>query len=135
MNTECKCDSPKAQVQTIFTGLPEYLFIKVGRCQPDMSKIYKKLKFEPEFEIDFPVDLRNSIEGNDQRKVKRHYHLTGIIIHHGQTCDTGHYSSIINLQSNWIYCDDMMVKDIDMNSPNDIEYIQKNCCVLLYKSN
>jgi ubiquitin C-terminal hydrolase len=130
INTECKCELPSAQVQTIFTSLPEYLFIKVGRCDSTTSKIYKKLKFSNEFDIDYPINLEKNIKGIDKRKVNSHYNLIGIILHHGQTSNTGHYSSIIKLDNNWFYCDDLLVRPIDIG--NDIEYIQKNCCVLLY---
>lgn len=133
LKTECDCSSPIAQVQTIFTNLPEYLFIKVGRCKSDFTKIYKSLKFEYEFDIDYPINLEKSIEGTDTTKLNRHYELIGIILHHGESINSGHYSSIVRLQNNWIYCDDMMIRDFDMNSTTDIEYIQKNCCLLLYR--
>jgi len=132
LNTECKCDSPKAQIQTIFTSLPEYLFINVGRCDYTTRKIYKKLLFNSDFNIDNPIHLENSIKGIDIRKKNNHYILIGIIIHHGETSNSGHYSSIIKHNEEWIYCDDLRIVKIDIN--NEMEYIQKNCCVLLYKN-
>lgn len=131
-NTECNCTSPRAHVRTVFTSLPDYLFIKVGRCRSDLSKIYKKLKFESVFELDYPLNLQNNIQGIDKSKLKKQYQIIGMIIHHGQSMDSGHYSSIIKSPTGWMYCDDLNIKEIDINV--DLEYIQMNCCVLLYRS-
>ena len=135
INTECGCSSPTPSVQTILTKLPEFLFIKVGRCKYDTTKIYKRLNFNFEFQLDYPVHLQNYIHGTDtQRKIKQ-YVLIGIIIHHGDTSNTGHYSALIRggPSDRWVYCDDMRVVEIDIDS--QLEYIQKNCSLLLYKSN
>ena len=132
INTECNCNSPKAKVQTIFTSLPNYLFINVGRCKYDTTKLYKKLKFVKEFTIDYPLDLKQSLNGTDTRKISRTYQLSGIIIHHGNSSHSGHYASIIKMNEDWIYCDDGMIGKVNID--NDMEYIQKNCFVLLYSS-
>lgn len=129
-NTECNCDSPRAQAKIIFTKLPTYLFIKVGRCRYDTTKLYNRLNFVKEFVIDHPFDLRQSIIGKDMRKIENHYTLIGVLIHHGNSSHSGHYASIVKTDDDWIYCDDMMVGKVNID--NDMEYIQKNCCVLLY---
>ena len=73
INTECGCSSPTPSVQTILTKLPEFLFIKVGRCKYDTTKIYKRLNFNFEFQVDYPVHLQNYIHGTDtQRKIKQY---------------------------------------------------------------
>ena len=135
INTECGCSSPTPKVQTILTKLPEFLFIKVGRCNYDTTKIYKKLKFNYDFQVDYPVNLQNYINGNDKTRRIKQYILVGIIIHHGDTSHTGHYSAIIrgNVSDRWVYCDDMRV--VEINIEEQLEYIQKNCSLLLYKSN
>jgi ubiquitin C-terminal hydrolase len=132
LNTECNCESPKAKVQTIFTSLPEYLFIKVGRCGYDTNKIYKNLKIVHEFDIDYPIDLEKSMNKTDMRKITNYYRLIGILIHHGNTSNSGHYASIVKMNDDWIYCDDGLISKINID--NDIEYIEKNCCILVYKT-
>lgn len=135
INTECGCASPVPKVQTILTKLPEFLFIKVGRCRYDTTKLYKRLKFNFEFQLDYPLHLENYINGTDNKRKIKKYVLVGIVIHHGDTSHTGHYSSLIrgNVSDRWVYCDDMRVVEIDIDS--QLEYIQKNCSLLLYKSN
>jgi uncharacterized UBP type Zn finger protein len=132
LNTECNCSSPKAKVQTIFTKLPEYLFIKVGRCQYDTNKVYKTLRIDKEFDIDYPLDLQKSMNGSDKRKLNKHYQLIGILIHHGNSSNSGHYASLVKLNDEWNYCDDGSISKV--NFENNIEYVQKNCCILLYKN-
>ena len=134
INTECGCSSPTPKVQTILTKLPEFLFIKVGRCKYDTTKIYKKLKFNSDFQLDYPVNLENYINGTDTKRRIKQYFLVGIVIHHGDTSHTGHYSSIIrgNANEKWVYCDDMRV--VEINIEEQLEYIQKNCSLLLYKA-
>ena len=135
LNTECGCDSPVAKVQTILTKLPEFLFIKVGRCRYDTTKINKRLNFNFDFQLDYPVDLQNYINKTDSSRKIKQYVLVGIVIHHGETSNSGHYSALIRGSANdrWVYCDDMRVVEIDIE--NELEYIQKNCSLLLYKSN
>ena len=134
INTECGCSSPSPKVQTILTKLPEFLFIKVGRCKYDTSKIYKRLKFNSDFQLDYPLNLHNYINGTDTNRKIKQYILIGIVIHHGDTSHTGHYSAIIrgNANEKWVYCDDMRV--VEINIEEQLEYIQKNCSLLLYKT-
>jgi len=136
INTECNCNSPKGQVQTIIKYLPPFLFIKVGRCNPDTTKNYKKLKFSERFEIDYPTNLEKVLNNTEEslNKVVRVYKLRGIIVHFGQSSTTGHYVSIIKHDSdnNWYCYDDLSVQKFDLIQ--NIEQIQRNCCVLLYDS-
>lgn len=133
INTECNCDNPKGQVQTIIKNLPSFLFIKVGRCNIDTTKNYKKLKFTDEFEIEYPFNLERFINNKDNTKIIKRYKLMGIIIHTGDSSLSGHYTVIIKNNNEWFHCDDLSVNQIDIYS--NLEHLQKNCSVLLYHSN
>ena len=128
---ECNCVNPKRMVQIVLSDLPEYLFIKVGRCDNYLRKINKQLTIAKNFSLTTPTDLKELCETGNTIHNSHKYDIIGIIVHYGASLNSGHYVSFIKKSDKWFLCNDSHViemKNFSLNMPE----IQSHSCVLLY---
>lgn len=130
---KCKCDSNNQKsynIKTVFTSLPKYLFINVGRYDNHQRKIMKMVEIENLFKISIPVNLNDVLLKKNNDKIQYHYDLIGVTIHNGMSLDSGHYTAYSKCGDQWFYCNDNSVSKCDITEKkNDICL---NCTVLLY---
>jgi len=130
-NYECSCNNQKLFIQTVLTDLPTYLVIKVGRGDNFLRKINKKLTIANNFTLSTPVSLKDVCESGDSKKINHNYSLTGIIVHYGNSLNSGHYVAFIKKNGKWFLCNDSSITQLD-NFNHNISEIENNSCVLLY---
>lgn len=79
--------------------------------------------------LKFPKILDMSKFINDSANTPRLYHLSSIIIHEGQTTNSGHYITFIKKKNNWFKFNDEKVeklKDLNLKVDVDDEAAKKN---------
>lgn len=94
--TESKEKLINVSAISYFTSLPKVLIINLKRYLNDQRKIFDKIDFPFEFDID---PYLKSKELNIYTK----YELTSIIMHHGSAV---HYTTYIKKENLWYHCDD-----------------------------
>jgi ubiquitin C-terminal hydrolase len=130
-NHVCNCLEPKRSVQTVLSDLPDYLVIKVGRCDNFLRKINKQLVIAKNFTLTTPTNLNQLCETGYSDQISHKYDISGLIVHYGHSLNSGHYVSFIKQNDKWTLCNDSDVREIPNFSLNMPE-IRSNSCVLLY---
>lgn len=101
----CKKNT-NAEKENIFCILPKFLFLNVCRFEYKDGKFNKNMK---------KIEWSNEIEIDDQK-----FKLKGLILHHGNSIDYGHYSSIVTYNDDLLHINDeniSVVIDKDIGDP------------------
>lgn len=117
----------KAWKKIIFCRLPQYLIINVNRFQQSIHNnkvtIAKNNK-----KIEYPLENLQIKSNNCDSEIINKYSLKGTIFHHGNEINSGHYTSLININNSLIH-----INDEELNIVND-QY-KGDTYLFLYKLN
>lgn len=133
----CNCDNVGITIQTVLTDVPKFLIVYINRCLYDRQhKLNGKIQIASKFEITTPSSLEDRCANKPYHDISHKYALYGIIIHTGNTRNSGHYYTYSkNHNTNvWYMCNDKSVHEVENFDPNDSN-IQSNCSALLYIKN
>jgi len=129
---KCNCNnSNNIYIQHAITHLPQYLFINIARYNNSIHKNSTSLEIANIFNITTPVNLIDKINNSNNNYNNNIYKLIGIVVHHGNSLNGGHYITYLKINNNWKLFNDNHVSDIDLNLYD--ESIMKNACILLYQ--
>lgn len=95
----------KAWKKIIFCRLPQYLIININRFEQIQEEqgitITKNNKH-----VTFPLENLTIESNNGDEPIMNKYNLNGVIFHHGKQIDSGHYTSLININNSLIHIND-----------------------------
>lgn len=132
---KCNCNNHNKDIsiQMVLTKMPKFFSIKANRCRYGSSVRNRTiLEISDNFNITTPEDLKSYYLGTNRNTIKNKYNLCGIIMHHGTTINSGHYTAYVKVNNLWYHCNDITVAvDLDFDL-NDID-IRSNCYLLLYQ--
>ena len=122
--SKCNIDTLHDQTES-FESLPEVLFLiadrftYVGTCNCPNRICTGNCDFRT-FKIPDPILPSEQINYNSE-KLSANYKLTGILTHHGNSVDAGHYVTDISVHQGWKNCNDQRVTNISL--PSKFGYI------------
>ncbi|KAH9987821.1 hypothetical protein BJV77DRAFT_770711 [Russula vinacea] len=129
--------------QVLIETLPPILVLHLKRFLYDAAadgivKISKPVRFAPEFEI--PLETIASVSGKSVEPAR--YKLYGVLYHHGESADSGHYTVDVlhpNEDSSggdgWLHIDDEAVRVVrpeDVFGVHDNEQVDDRCAYMLF---
>lgn len=86
-----------------------------------LVRLRKKVRFSERLEI-----------GNFMSRVNKArpppYDLVAVLVHQGQSCDSGHYLSYVKNNGKWFMCNDSVVKEVDIDT-----VLNQQAYVLIYE--
>lgn len=108
----------KAWKKIIFCRLPQYLIININRFQQKIQNnqviITKNNK-----NIEYPIDNLSIKSNNCDSEIINKYSLKGTIFHHGKEIDSGHYTSLININNSLIHINDEEINIVNNQYQGD----------------
>ena len=115
---KCKINN-KAKKQMKLYRMPKYLIIQLKKFENKVTFLNSiNVKKKEDF-IKYPInnlDLSQFTENEEEKKYR--YDLDSVIQHHG-TINEGHYTSICNINENWVLFNDSKHYKIDNPITND----------------
>ena len=133
---KCSCSVNHIFTQVVLLEMPKFLIINVGRYNfVNNTTIIKntcKLNIVDTFNITTPVNIKE-IYNNVINNVINNYVLWGVVLHLGNTTESGHYLCYIkdiNINK-WILCNDSYIEVLENFDINNIT-IKQNSYLLLY---
>jgi len=110
--------------------LPHYLFVIINRFSHTTKKKNNIiLEFGPEF------NFTNYFNFKIHTLQETIFKLISIIIHSGQTTNSGHYYSFNKIQNIWYKCDDTSIQNCVQTKTFLQNYHRQNVYLLLYEKN
>jgi hypothetical protein len=97
--------------------LKRFAFNQFGQ----LVRLHKKIKFPKRLEISDHMSQLN-------KATPPPYDLVGILVHQGQTCDSGHYLAYVKKYGCWYKCNDSAVTKVDEETALD-----QQAYILLYE--
>ena len=85
-----------------------------------------RLQIAENFTITTPIDIKKRINADNRYKIR------GLVLHHGRTLESGHYTTMLMLNDEWYMFDDNSVNrmgSIDIDS----EQLQRCVYIMLYE--
>ena len=109
-----------------------YLIFHIQRFRVEKGRVFKIKKFV-EYPKNFRIPnkyltprLRLAIE--NQNFLPPVYELKGIVEHHGDSANSGHYTTVIRNQDVWLHIDDQVVRPVSLDFVKN-----RNAYILLYQ--
>lgn len=126
METACGCND--GSLRYVLVNMPKYLFLTVSRFKYDGrgSKLMNRLQIANNFSITTPVDIQK------RTSIDNRYILRGLVLHHGRTLDSGHYTAMLKINDEWFMFDDSTVSRMT-NIDIDAEQLQRSVYIMLYE--
>jgi uncharacterized UBP type Zn finger protein len=75
-------------------------------CYGRLVRLHKQIKFPMQLEI-------GEYMSNLNKARPPPYELVGILVHHGQTCASGHYLAYVKKDGEWFRCNDSIITKVD----------------------
>ena len=112
-------DRQEALTSTLFTNVPDVLFLQLRRFTVSSCGIVKdRSRVQPSNLLTIPV--LDSVSGNTDNVTFRVLST----IHHSGDFEGGHYFSCINSEGQWYQCNDSLVTPmLQRNIPQDTLYV------------
>ena len=96
---------------------PDYLILNIKRFGNDLKKYNEKFIFENGEVIDFSAAMNKEVlEQSDRTDFL--YEPIGMIQHHGNTREYGHYTADVKKNGLWFHCNDSQIKKVGLINPN-----------------
>jgi len=133
-DNKCKCLTNNLTIQMVLVDLPEILLINIGRYNNLTNiKNTSNLTISRYLQITTPKNLNDKLLNLDNTDINNEYELYGIILHLGNSMNSGHYIAYTkNYYTNkWYSCNDYSInelEELDINS----DILKKNSYILLY---
>lgn len=109
----------KAWKKIILCRPPQYLIININRFQQTKEEqgitITKNNK-----SITFPLENLTIESNNGDEPTINKYNLKGCIFHHGKQIDSGHYTSLININDSLIHINDEEIEIVNDQYQGDV---------------
>lgn len=117
---------------TLISSFSPFLIFHIQRFRMENGRVVKVKRFM-EYPKTFKIPnkfltsgLRLSIE--NLHEVTPNYELKAIVEHHGESANSGHYTSVIENEGNWVLADDHIVR------PVSTEFVRnRSAYILVYQ--